>query len=99
MLDAASISGMFVSDKQTRNDNQKAKKPWFTVNCNIKHSNYFRARNIHCRIRSAETRQNLIRCKTIYQREINRRFHAYFKDFIAKLGAYEQVTPRHIDLI
>ena len=39
MLDAASGSGMFVSDNQTRKNIAKAEKPWFTVDCKIKQRN------------------------------------------------------------
>ena len=52
MLDATSNSGMLVSNKQTRNINKKAIKPWFTANCNIKCKNYLKARNLHCRVRT-----------------------------------------------
>ena len=47
MLNAASSSGMFVSNKQTRKNNGKTKKPWFPADCYIKRRNYFKARNLH----------------------------------------------------
>ena len=94
MLDAASSSGMFVNNKQTRKNNEKAKKPWFTADCNVQRRNYFKARNLHCRIRSAENRQNLIRCSKIYKREINKQFHAYRKDFIAMLRDLQTRDPK-----
>ena len=94
MLDAASSSDMFVNNKHTRKNNEKAKKPWFTADCNVKRRNYFKARNLHCRIRSAENRQNLIRCSKIYKKEINKQFHAYRKDFIAKLRDLQTRDPK-----
>ena len=76
MLDAASGSGMFVSYKQTRKNNEKAFKKLGLLLTVIKRRNYFKVRNLHCRIRSAENRQTLIKCSKLYKREIIKQFHA-----------------------
>ena len=51
----------------------------------IKRRNYFKAKNLHCPMRSVEIQSNIIRSSRLYKRDTIKQFHTYRKEFIAKL--------------
>ena len=94
LLDAASESDMFFNTKHKKATVKKIKKPWFNRDCFIKRKEYFKARNLSWRTKSAENRTNLIRCSKAYKKEINKQYNAYRKDFISKLRSMKTKDPK-----
>lgn len=95
LLDAASKSEMVFTPKRKSNVNvQRVKKPWFDRDCFIKRKEYFRARNMNWRFKTAENRNNLIRCSKAYKKEINKKYNVYRKDFISKLRSLKTKDPK-----
>ena len=69
-------------------------KLWFNRGCLIKQKEYFKARKMNWRFKSAENRSNLIRCSKAYKKEINKQYNVYRKAFISKLRGLKTKDPK-----
>lgn len=63
----------------------KSNKPWFNKSCHEKRKLYHRAKCYNWRVKSAESKNNMIRCSKEYKKVSNVQYNLYNKNFIKKL--------------
>ncbi|CAG2235955.1 unnamed protein product [Mytilus edulis] len=100
IIQAASECGMLkekniVNNNCNRNiKNCKVKKPWFNQECYTKRKDYHKAKSYNWRVKSVESKNNLIRCSKAYKKVCNLQYNEYRKNFIKKLRNLSQSDPK-----
>ncbi|CAG2199234.1 unnamed protein product [Mytilus edulis] len=85
IIQAASECGMLkekniVNNNCNRNiKNCKVKKPWFNQECYTKRKDYHKAKSYNWRLKSVESKNNLIRCSKAYKKVCNLQYNEYRK--------------------
>lgn len=65
-------------------------KPWFSQKCYDKRKDYHKAKSYNWRVKSVESKNNLIRCSKAYKKVCNSQYKEYRKNFIKKLRNFGQ---------
>lgn len=98
ILNAAENSGMLkevnLSRRSYDRNKSKVNKPWYNKDCHQARKSYYRAKNLHWRIRNAENRSNMVRQSKVYKKTINKCYAEYRKRFINKLKGLRSNDPK-----
>jgi len=100
IIQAASASGMLKEKKLSKNNctrnniKCKVKKPRFNHECYEKRKDYHKAKNYNWRVKTADSKNNLIRCSKAYKKVLNFQYNEYRKNFIKKLRNLSHNDPK-----
>jgi len=100
IIQAASASGMLKENKLSKNNcirnniKCKVKKTCFNHECYEKRKDYRKAKNYNWRVKTADSKNNLIRCSKAYKKVLNFQYNEYRKNFIKKLRNLSHNDPK-----
>ena len=90
----AAVDSDLLSDckkiKDNGNKRFKVNKPWYNKECYDKRKKYYKARNLNWRIRTAESKSNLVQCSKDYKKVLSKQYNVYQKNFIKKIRGLRQ---------
>jgi hypothetical protein len=92
IIQAASASGILQEKKLSKNN--CTRKPWFNHECYEKRKDYHKAKNYKWRVKTALSKNNLIRCSKAYKKVLNFQYNEYRKNFIKKLRNRSHYDPK-----
>jgi hypothetical protein len=88
IIEAAFASGMLKEQRVKKNNctrnikNCKVTKPWFNQECYKKRKEYHKDKSYNWRVKSVESKNNLIRCSKEYKKVCNTQYNEYRKNFV-----------------